>query len=124
MGLLGVCTILTAFCSEYLISSIEGTIESWKISQEFIGIIILPIIGNAAEHYTAIIVAGRNKMDLSLGVAVGSSCQISLLVTPFCVICGWVLDKPMTLNFHPFQATVLFMAVLIVSQVLQDGESN
>lgn len=121
---LAVCTVLTACCTEYLIHSIEGTVKSAKISKSFIGIIILPIIGNAAEHYTAIIVAGRNKMDLSLGVAIGSSCQIALLVTPLTVICGWIMDKPMSLDFQPFQACVLFMSVVIVSNVLQDGESN
>mmetsp|Transcript_131777 Transcript_131777/g.332867 ORF Transcript_131777/g.332867 Transcript_131777/m.332867 type:complete len:433 (+) Transcript_131777:133-1431(+) len=121
---LATCTVLTAFCSEYLIDAIEGTIEAWHVSKEFIGIIILPIIGNAAEHYTAIVVAGQNKMDLSLGVAVGSSCQMALMVTPFTVLAGWALDKPMSLNFHPFQVTVLFMAVLIVANILRDGESN
>lgn len=124
IGILATCTILTACCSEYLISSIEGTIESWKISQEFIGIIVLPIIGNAAEHYTAIVVAGRNKMDLSLGVAVGSSCQMAMLVTPFCVLVGWLLDVPMTLDFHPFQVVVLLLSVLIVANVINDGQSN
>jgi Ca2+:H+ antiporter len=122
--ILATCTILTAFCSEYLISSIEGTIESWKISKEFIGIIILPIIGNAAEHYTAIVVAGRNKMDLSLGVAVGSSCQMAMLVTPFCVLVGWYENVDMSLDFHPFQVVVLLLSVLIVANVINDGQSN
>jgi len=121
---LALCTILTAFCSEYLIDSIEGTIERWKVSKEFIGIVVLPIIGNAAEHYTAIIVAGQNKMDLSLGVAAGSSCQMALFVTPITVIVGWIFDKPMSLDFHPFQVTVLLLAVLIVANVLKDGQSN
>jgi len=123
-GVLAVCTVLTAFCTEYLISSIEGTIVKWHVSKEFIGIVVLPIIGNAAEHYTAIVVAGQNKMDLSLGVAVGSSCQMALLVTPFTVLVGWVLDREMDLNFHPFQVTVLLLSVLIVANVLKDGESN
>lgn len=121
---LACCTVLTAACSEFLIQSIEGTIEAWDVSKEFIGIVVLPIIGNAAEHYTAIIVAGQNKMDLSLGVAVGSSCQMALFVTPFTVLVGWMMDKPMDLNFHPFQVTVLLISVLIVANVLKDGESN
>merc|ERR1719230_1351394 len=123
-ALLFVCTIVTAVCTKNLISSIEGTVDEWQVSKSFIGIILLPIIGNAAEHYTAIVVAGRNKMDLSLGVAVGSSCQIALLVTPLTGIMGWMVGKDMTLDFHPFQCTVLLMSVLIVSNVLQDGESN
>jgi len=121
---LATCTVLTTFCSEYLIDSIEETIEAWHVSKEFIGIVILPIIGNAAEHYTAILVAYKDEMDLSLGVAVGSSCQMALLVTPFTVLVGWWLNRPMSLDFHPFQATVLLLAVLIVSNVLQDGVSH
>merc|ERR1719463_604910 len=109
-AVLATCTLLTAGCSELLIRSIEGTIVDWKISKEFIGIIILPIIGNAAEHYTAIIVAGRNKMDLSLGVAVGSSCQMAMLVTPFCVLVGWGFGVDMDLDFHPFQVAVLLLS--------------
>lgn len=121
---LGTCTIFTTFCSEYLIDSIEDTIDAWNVSKEFIGIVILPIIGNAAEHYSAILVAYKDEMDLSLGVAVGSSCQMALLVTPFTVLVGWYLDRPMSLDFHPFQAVVLLLAVLIVSNVLQDGVSH
>lgn len=121
---LATCTVLTTFCSEYLIDSIEETIEAWHVSKEFIGIVVLPIIGNAAEHYTAILVAYKDEMDLSLGVAVGSSCQMALLVTPFTVLVGWYLNRPMSLDFHPFQATVLLLAVLIVSNVLQDGVSH
>lgn len=121
---LACCTVLTAICSEYLIGSIEGTIESWDVSKEFIGVIILPIIGNAAEHWTAISMAGANKMNLALGVAVGSSCQMGLLVTPFTVFVGWVLNKPMSLNFHAFQVTVLLLSVLIVANILKDGFST
>merc|ERR1711865_366791 len=121
---LATCTVLTAFCADYLIHSIRGAIISWNVSKEFIGIVVLPIIGNAAEHYTAIIVAYKDQMDLSLGVAVGSSCQMALLVTPFTVLVGWGCDRPMSLDFHPFQVTVLLCAVLIVANVLQDGSSN
>lgn len=123
-SMLAVCTVLTACCSEYLISSIEGTIETWNVSREFLGIIVMPIIGNAAEHYTAIVVAGRDKMDLSLGVAVGSSCQMAMLVTPFCVLVGWFFDRPMSLDFHPFQVMVLVLSVLMVCNVISDGKSN
>jgi len=121
---LGACTVLTAWCTDYLISSMEGTLTAWRVSREFIGIVVLPIIGNAAEHWTAILSAYHNKMDLALAVAVGSSCQMALLVTPFTVLVGWVYDKPITLDFHPFQAMVLLLAVLIVSNILKDGEST
>merc|ERR1711988_320490 len=85
---------------------------------------MLPIIGNAAEHYTAITVAARNKMDLSLGVAVGSSCQMALLVTPFTVLVGWFFDSDMSLDFHRFQLAVLMFAVFLATTILNNGESN
>ncbi|CAD7952490.1 unnamed protein product [Amoebophrya sp. A25] len=124
MLVLSVATVLTAIMSEYLIQSIEATVLNFGTSKEFIGIIVLPIIGNAAEHYTAIIMAGRNKMDLSLGVAVGSGCQMMLLVTPITVLMGWYADEPMSLNFHPFQIAVLLVSVLIVNRILANGETN
>merc|ERR1712066_1027416 len=101
-----------------------GTVESWNVSEEFIGIILLPIIGNAAEHYTAITVAAKNKMDLSLGVACGSSCQMGLLVTPFTIVVGWIYGTDMSLDFHGFQLLVLMLAVFLVQTMLQDGRSN
>lgn len=122
--LLAVATVTTSFATDFLIEALKGTVDSWNVSKEFVGIILLPIIGNAAEHYTAITVAMRNKMDLSLGVAAGSSCQMALLVTPFTVIVGWFLDKEMTLNFHAFQLSVLLFAVLLVSTILSNGRSN
>ncbi len=124
IGCLAICTVLTSFLSDFLIKSIEPAVLAMGTSKEFIGIIVLPIIGNAAEHYTAITMAGRNKMDLSLGVAVGSGCQMLLLVTPFCVIMGWFLEKPMSLNFHPFQAGVLMISVMICNSILGNGETN
>jgi len=122
--LLAITTVITSFATDYLIDAIRGTVDTWKVSKEFIGIIMLPIIGNAAEHYTAITVAMRNKMDLSLGVAAGSSCQMALLVTPFTVIVGWCYDVEMTLNFHTFQLAVLVFAVFLVTSILNNGRSN
>eukprot|EP00931_Biecheleriopsis_adriatica_P054197 TRINITY_DN31865_c0_g2_i1.p1 TRINITY_DN31865_c0_g2~~TRINITY_DN31865_c0_g2_i1.p1 ORF type:complete len:416 (+),score=82.68 TRINITY_DN31865_c0_g2_i1:39-1286(+) len=122
--LLCVCTVVTSFATDALIEAIKGTIDDWKISKEFIGIILLPIIGNAAEHYTAIKVAMQNKMDLSLGVAAGSSCQMALLVTPFTVMVGWYYDTDMTLNFHAFQLAVLLFSVFLVTTILNNGQTN
>merc|ERR1719160_1443321 len=110
--------------TDCLISSIEGTVDSFELSKEFIGIILLPIIGNAAEHYTAITVAARNKMDLSLGVAAGSSCQMALMVAPFTVLVGWFFQKDMTLNFHCFQLSVLMMSALLMNSILNNGTCN
>ncbi|CAE7678677.1 unnamed protein product, partial [Symbiodinium pilosum] len=86
--------------------------------------ILLPIVGNAAEHLTAVDVAMKNKMDLSLGVALGSSSQIALLVVPFTVCAGWAINVPMDLNFHPLGTGILLVTVLIVGSVTSDGESN
>jgi len=122
--LLAVATVVTSFATDYLIDALKGTVEQWNVSKEFVGIILLPIIGNAAEHYTAITVAMRNKMDLSLGVAAGSSCQMALLVTPFTVLVGWFYGTDMSLNFHAFQLTVLMLSVFLVSTILNDGRSN
>ncbi|KAF9431084.1 hypothetical protein BGZ94_009470 [Podila epigama] len=122
--LLVVVTLTVAFCAELLVGSIEGLSESWGISSTFIGLILLPIVGNAAEHVTAVTVAMKNKMDLAIGVAIGSSMQIALFVTPVMVIIGWIINQPMTLFFNTFETCVLFVSVLIVNYLIQDGESN
>lgn len=115
---LAVSTAVCAVSTEYLIDSITGTVKTWGLTEEFVGIILLPIIGNACEHYTAITVALADKMDLSLGVAVGSSCQMALLVAPFTVIVGWIVGQDMSLDFHSFQLFILFGAVMVVASVL------
>ena len=84
----------------------------------------MPIIGNAAEHATAVTVAMKNKMDLSVSVAVGSSLQIALFVAPILVLAGWVLDQPMDLNFNPFELVAVLVAVLIANSISSDGRSN
>lgn len=99
-AVLVVTTILVAICAEYLVGSIDDLVESAGISKAFIGLILIPIVGNAAEHVTAVVVAVRDKMDLAMGVAIGSSIQIALLVTPFLVIVGWIIGREMTLHFE------------------------
>ena len=84
--------------SDYLVDAIEGAAASWDMSVAFISVIVIPIVGNAAEHASAIIFAMKNKMDISIGVAVGSSTQIALLVFPFMVMAGYVCGKDMDLN--------------------------
>lgn len=121
---LATATVLTSFATDFLIHSLRGTMSRFDLSEEFIGIIMLPIIGNAAEHYTAIIVAARNKMDLALGVAAGSCVQMALLVTPFTVCVGWALDRDMTLDFHMFQLAALFCSVFLATNILSNGSTN
>ncbi|OII74705.1 calcium antiporter [Cryptosporidium ubiquitum] len=118
------CTVLISIISECLIDSINGFISEWRFSENFIGVILLPLVGNAAEHITAVSVAIKNKTDLTIGVAVGSSTQIALFVVPFSVIVGWLLGKPMTLSFTPVSAIILLLTNLIVIGIVQDGESN
>ncbi|KAF2032711.1 vacuolar calcium ion transporter-like protein /H(+) exchanger [Setomelanomma holmii] len=118
-------TTLVAFCSEFMVSSIDGLTASGAISTTFVGLILLPIVGNAAEHATAVTVAIKDKMDLAIGVAVGSSMQIALLVFPIIVILGWILGKDcMTLYFDTFQIATLFVSVLLVNYLIQDGKSH
>ena len=108
-------TVLVAVCAEYLVDSIDSIVASTGISKTFIGLILLPIVGNAAEHVTAVVVSYKNKMDLAIGVSIGSSMQIALLVTPFLVILGWIIGQPMSLRFETFETVVFFLSVLVVN---------
>merc|ERR1711988_443856 len=123
-GVLVVTTILVAVCADYLVGSIDHIVESANISKAFIGLILIPIVGNAAEHVTAVVVALRDKMDLAMGVAIGSSIQIALLVTPFLVMVGWAIGQPMTLRFETFETVAFAVSVLVVTYTVQDGRSN
>jgi Ca2+:H+ antiporter len=121
--LLGV-TLAVAVESELLVGSLEAATESLGLSTLFTGVILLPIIGNAAEHVTAVTVAMKNKMDLSVSVAMGSSMQIALFVAPVLVIAGWIIGQPMDLNFNPFELVAVAVAVLIANSISSDGQSN
>jgi len=124
LALLFLTTCVVAYSSGFLVDSIEGVTEEYGMPKAFIGVILLPIVGNAAEHATAVTVAVKDKMNLSIGVAVGSSTQIALFVVPFAVIVGWFIDVPMSLDFRMFDATVLMVSVLLTTNVLHDGSSN
>lgn len=123
-AVLVVITLLVAICAEYLVDSIDSIVEEAHISKTFIGLILIPIVGNAAEHVTAVIVAWKNKMDLAIGVAIGSSLQIALFVTPFLVVLGWIMNRDMTLHFETFETVAFFLASLVVVLLIQDGKSN
>ncbi|CAG8668808.1 10898_t:CDS:2, partial [Paraglomus occultum] len=122
--LLAVTTVIVAACSEFLVSSIEGINESLGLPKIFVGLILLPIIGNAAESTTAINAAIQNKMQLAIGIAAGSSLQIALFVTPFLVVLGWIINQPMSLFFDLFETILLSVSVLIMNYLIQDGKSN
>lgn len=123
-GVLLVVTVAVAVCAEYLVGSIDHIVETMHISKTFIGLILLPIVGNAAEHVTAIVVALKDKMDLAMGVAIGSSMQIALLVTPSLVLLGWAIGVDMTLHFETFETVVFFLSVLVVTYVVSDPPNH
>jgi Ca2+:H+ antiporter len=123
IGLLVATLAITVF-SDMLVESIDGFVTSTGISRTFVGLVILPIVGNAVEHITAVTVAMKNKMDLAMGVAVGSCTQISLFVVPITVLVGWVLDRNMTLNFPIFEISLFTMSVIIVSICLSNPRGN
>jgi Ca2+:H+ antiporter len=119
-----VCTLLVALESEMLVDALKVATSQLGLTALFTGVIVVPIVGNAAEHATAVTVAMKNKMDLSVSVAVGSSMQIALFVAPVLVIAGWVLGKPMDLDFNPFELVAVAVSVLIANSISSDGKSN
>lgn len=121
---LAIMTAWISILSQYLVDAIEGASKSWDIPISFISVILLPIVGNAAEHASAIMFAMKDKLDISLGVAIGSSTQISMFGIPFCVVIGWIMGRPMDLNFQLFETATLFITVIVVAFFLQEGTSN
>lgn len=123
---LAIATVFIALCAEYMVSAIDAVTDGGAVSEEFVGLILLPIVGNAAEHATAVTVAIKDKMDLSIGVAVGSSLQIALLVLPIMVMLSWWGVGPATLdlNFDGFLVIVLVLSIWLVNYLINDGKSH
>jgi Ca2+:H+ antiporter len=119
-----VATGFVVWMSELLVGSIEHVVLEVGISEFFLGIILIPLIGNVAEHLVAVQVAAKNKMELSLAISVGSSLQIALLVAPLLVFISLLMGNPLTLVFSPFELIALMAATLIAGLVSLDGESN
>lgn len=118
-------TVIIALCAEFMVDSIDHLTETTALRKEFVGLILLPIVGNAAEHATAVTVAVKDKMDLAIGVAVGSSMQVALFLIPLLVIIGWGLgNKYMDLSLDEFQVAVMFVAVLLTNYLIGDGKSH
>ncbi|KAL8829389.1 MAG: hypothetical protein Q9170_006187 [Blastenia crenularia] len=117
---LGISTALVGICAEFMTDAIDPiTKPCGPLPRTFVGLILLPIVGNAAEHATAVTVAIKDKMDLAIGVAVGSSMQIALLVIPFVVILGWIMGKSdMNLAFDAFQVILLFISILLMENLI------
>jgi Ca2+:H+ antiporter len=119
-----IATAFVALISEFLVGAVEGARETLGLTEVFVGVIIVAIIGNAAEHSSAILMAIRNKMDLSIGIAVGSSLQIALFVAPILLFASYLFGRPMNLEFTIPEVVAVFAAILIVEQISSDGESN
>jgi Ca2+:H+ antiporter len=125
IGVLAGSTLLIAWVSEILVGSVELAASRFGMTSIFVGVIIVAIIGNAAEHSTAILVARKNRMDLSFGIAIGSSIQVALFVAPVLVFASHVLGpRPMDLVFTPLEVVSIALSVLIIEQTASDGESN
>jgi Ca2+:H+ antiporter len=125
LGVLLGSTVLVGFMSEFLVSSLEGFTAQFGLSEFFVGLIIIPIVGNAAEHASAVVFALKNRMELAVTIAVGSTIQVALLVAPLLVILSWVIGKPMDLILNnPLELVTLIGAVLIGNSVVRDGETN
>jgi Ca2+:H+ antiporter len=117
-------TAVIALESELLVGAVEPVSQSLGLTELFIGVIVIAIIGNAAEHSTAIMMAVKNNMDLSLGIAMGSSTQIALLIAPVLVFISWLWGNPMNLVFNEFEVVAVIAAVVIANMISADGESN
>ncbi|KAJ7964178.1 Vacuolar cation/proton exchanger [Quillaja saponaria] len=117
-------TLIISLLSEYVVGTIEAASDSWGISVSFISIILLPIVGNAAEHAGSIIFAFKNKLDISLGVAMGSASQISMFVVPLSVVVAWIMGIPMDLDFNLLETGSLAFTIIITAFTLQDGTSH
>lgn len=119
-----ISTAFVAWLSEFLVGSVEATRQQLGFTEVFVGVIIVAIIGNAAEHSTAVMVAMKNKMDLSIGIAVGSSLQIALFVAPLLLFLSYAFGAPMNLEFTTPEVVAVLASVYIASQISGDGESN
>ena len=120
-----VATIAIAWMSELLVGAVEEASHAFGLTEVFVGVIVVAIVGNAAEHSTAVLVARKNHMDLALNIAVGSSIQIALLVAPLLVFASYFVGPaPLDLRFTSFEVLAVGIAVFIANSVAQDGESN
>ena len=122
--LLILATILVGWMAEVLVHSIDSAASELSMPTLFIGVILLPFFGNAAEHFTAVIVAGKDKMDLSLAIAIGSSVQIAVFVAPLMVVFAWMMGVGLSLEFGPLETAATFLSVLVANSILNDGTTN
>jgi len=125
IGILLIAAFFVAWVSEILVGSVESAAHAFGMSNVFIGVIVVAIVGNAAEHSTAVMVAMKNRMDLSLGIAIGSSIQVALFVAPLMVLLSYLCHWPiMDLVFTPAEVIAIVLSVIVTGQIASDGESN
>eukprot|EP01065_Artemidia_motanka_P037137 TRINITY_DN4539_c0_g1_i2.p1 TRINITY_DN4539_c0_g1~~TRINITY_DN4539_c0_g1_i2.p1 ORF type:complete len:531 (+),score=137.32 TRINITY_DN4539_c0_g1_i2:47-1594(+) len=121
---LATITLAVNLISERLVGTIEGFTKEYGVNSVFTSAVIIPVVGNAAEHAAAVLFAFRNRMDICMGIAVGSSTQIALLVLPGCVLLAWGMQKNLSLFFNGFETATLFSSVITVTALLHGGTSN
>lgn len=124
VGLLAGSTVLVALMSEFLVGALEETTEELGLSKLFVGLIVVPIVGNAAEHSSAILLAAKDKMDVSIEIAIGSSTQIALFIAPVLVFISLLAGHPLDLIFTPIEIAAVFFSSLILGFIALDGRSN
>jgi Ca2+:H+ antiporter len=124
VGVLAAGTLLTTVQAEILVRAMEPALARFGFSELFVGVIVIALIGNAAEHYSAVTAARRDEMTLAVEIAVGSSAQITLFVAPALVLYSFAIGRPMSLLFNAFEITAIALSVLAASMVVTDGESN
>lgn len=124
VGVLAISTLGIVFLSEFLVGAVEPVVASLGVSELFLGVIVIPLVGNVAEHIVGVQVAVKNKMDLSLAISLGSSMQIALFVAPLLVFVSLLFDRQMTLFFSIFEVAALFVSILLAALISVDGESN
>ncbi|PMB44472.1 calcium/proton exchanger [Fischerella thermalis CCMEE 5205] len=124
VGILLICTIVLVFVSDTLVASLQEAISTLGLTDLFTGVILIPIFGGAVEYITAVTFAIKNKMDLAVAVAMGSSLQIAMFVAPVLVVVGQLMGQSMNLDFNPFEVLAVAIAVLVTNSISTDGKSN
>lgn len=124
ISILAISTVFLAVESEFLVSSIESVVQTLGISELFIGVIVLPLVGNAAEYAASVNMALKNKMEISIEVAVGASTQIALFVAPLLVLIAFAIGRPLDLLFNSYELIVIIMGIVITGLISLDGRSN
>jgi Ca2+:H+ antiporter len=124
LAVLFAATVGTGILAEVLVGTVEQVSHSLGLSEFFVGIIIVPLVGNVAEHLSAVQLAGKGKVDIAMAISAGSSTQVALFVAPVVVLLSLLLGQPMDLVFHPLEVAILAIAALVFTFVSLDGESD